>query len=138
MPEAAREFTDAGAEAFVRYYWDVVSYAQDTFDTEVLQTLSNEGCAFCKRGIDGLEAYQERGGASRGGALSARRIQVTRQRAGSLKTADVTLTIANEAQTIDFPGKQDDISIPASSARFKMVLLWTRSRWEVAQIQGQS
>ena len=138
MPEAAREFTDAGAEAFVRYYWDVVSYAQTTLDTEPLKAVSNPTCEVCSRGIQGLERIRQLDGVSSGGTLTVSNVKVARERAGSLESADVTMTVSNAAQKIDLPGDKDDVSLPASSAPYKVVLLWDGSDWEVSRIQERS
>ena len=59
---ASVEADKAGAEAFVRYFWDVFNYTYATGDTELLRSISDKSCKFCAsvaQHVDGLTAKGE-------------------------------------------------------------------------------
>lgn len=47
MPAAARENTKEGLEAFIRYWYAVKNYANETGDIDSLRTLSSSECQLC-------------------------------------------------------------------------------------------
>lgn len=47
LPEAAKENTPEGAEAFIRYYFDVVNRAYTTPESGLIPALSNDECLAC-------------------------------------------------------------------------------------------
>jgi hypothetical protein len=60
LPEVAKTETKEGAEAFVRYWYESLSYSYETGDTKVLEKLSSPGCVFCSGLRDGIaEAWGE-------------------------------------------------------------------------------
>lgn len=62
FPAAARAHTDAGAVAFVQYYWAAVNYAWTKPDIKILRDLSLnscESCAFFQDRTDKLSAASE-------------------------------------------------------------------------------
>ena len=48
FPAAAKKQTDAGAVAFVEYYWEALNYAWTRPDPNILRGLSVEDCTSCK------------------------------------------------------------------------------------------
>ncbi|GAA3802317.1 DUF6318 family protein [Nocardioides panacisoli] len=66
LPAAARTATKAGAEAFVRYYWDVVNYAQLTGDTRLLRGLHMPSCDACASGVSWIDSVYRRNGSITG------------------------------------------------------------------------
>ncbi|WP_281281556.1 DUF6318 family protein [Sinomonas susongensis] len=47
LPEAAKQNTREGFEAFTQYWFDAITYAFETGDTTLLRSLSSEGCKMC-------------------------------------------------------------------------------------------
>ncbi|WP_223941124.1 DUF6318 family protein [Arthrobacter sp. StoSoilB22] len=47
MPELAKENSKAGLEAFIGYWFQLLSYAYETGDTAKAKELSNESCVLC-------------------------------------------------------------------------------------------
>lgn len=47
LPAAAKEHTDAGAVAFVKYYLDVVNYAWTKPDPDMIEPISLKKCSSC-------------------------------------------------------------------------------------------
>lgn len=62
MPPEAQEMTNEGAEAFVRYWFDLANYAQATGDTDPLMAQSGPECDMCAALRDGVEASYHDGG----------------------------------------------------------------------------
>jgi hypothetical protein len=46
-PPASIAANPKGAEAFVRYFWEVFNYTQSTGDTALFESISDSKCTFC-------------------------------------------------------------------------------------------
>lgn len=55
LPEVAKTETKEGAEAFAKYWFQLLSYGYETGDTERLSALSGPDCLFCKGLVDNIE-----------------------------------------------------------------------------------
>lgn len=53
-PDEVAEKTEAGAEAAVRHWWDVLAYSKMTGDTEPLSVISRDGCGTCEARIENV------------------------------------------------------------------------------------
>ena len=69
MPPEAAERTAAGAEAFVRHWFEVLEYAYATGDASELRQYSAENCASCNRFLERIEGEYARGGSFEGVAV---------------------------------------------------------------------
>ena len=49
MPDEARTQDAAGAEAFVRYYFDLLNHSLTTMDPHYLRQFADGGCDVCSR-----------------------------------------------------------------------------------------
>ncbi|WP_309075700.1 DUF6318 family protein [Paenarthrobacter sp.] len=54
MPELAKENSKAGLEAFIGYWFQLLSYAYETGDTARAKELSNESCLLCADLLSGV------------------------------------------------------------------------------------
>jgi hypothetical protein len=70
LPTRAQSETPAGAEAFVRYFIEVLNYAQKTGDTARLRQVSTSRCAACEGYVEAIERAYSTGGRVKGGALT--------------------------------------------------------------------
>ncbi|GHD03431.1 DUF6318 family protein [Zhihengliuella salsuginis] len=69
-PELASEFSAAGYEAFVEYWFEAQNYAMATGDTTLLDEVSDDGCRFCRvRSFVAHDIYDD-GGWAQGGELT--------------------------------------------------------------------
>jgi hypothetical protein len=68
MPAEARTQDAAGAEAFVRYYIDLINRTSETLNSDPLRQLS-DGCSECNRIADDAERDQAAGYRYEGGEL---------------------------------------------------------------------
>ena len=75
-PEAEGKGNEA-AEAFVRYYFETVDYAQATGNTRSLRSLGSPVCTACTAGADGIDAIYRQGGRISGGEDTVDRAKVT-------------------------------------------------------------
>ncbi|QWW20254.1 hypothetical protein I6B53_03960 [Schaalia sp. 19OD2882] len=62
LPAIAKEPSVEGAEAFIRYYLDLLAHSWYTGDTEKLEAVSGNSCKFCKNRIETIEDVYEKGG----------------------------------------------------------------------------
>jgi hypothetical protein len=100
MPRAARAHTEAGAKAFVRYFWDVVNYAQATGDTNAIAELSADGCVGCEVGIASVDEVYSNGGRILGGKAVVSGITVTFGWVEKTAVADVSFGVKFAPQVV--------------------------------------
>ncbi|NYD43268.1 DUF6318 family protein [Nocardioides panaciterrulae] len=134
MPAAAKKHTAAGAEAFVRFYWEMADYAQATGDTSGLSHLGSPGCKACHGGIRAIDVLYEQGGRIRGGGTSLSGFHTFRVSVDP-PTYQVRVAIRNSKQVVQRPGDKHDEVYPPSvvHARFLVDLLdthWSIGYWE--------
>lgn len=77
MPPEARARDVDGAAAFIRYYFDVVNYANRTGDVARLTELSDEECQSCLNLIDTAANGYRNGGRIEGGQIIVGDVAVT-------------------------------------------------------------
>jgi len=66
LPPEAMERTAAGAEAFVRHWFEVLEYAYATGSTEPLDEISGQECESCQTFIERINDRYSSGGSFRG------------------------------------------------------------------------
>lgn len=134
MPDAARAHTKAGAKAFVRHFWDVVDYAQQSGETAPVNALTLPGCGGCEGGVRGIDRVYDAGGTIRGGQTTTKKFHIEWLKAGSLDLAHVTVDLMFAGQTIDMPGTDNDKVSRSSHARDRLELVAEPNGWKVAQL----
>lgn len=70
LPDAATKATEAGARAFITYYWDLINYAQVTGDVKALKRSSSDSCEGCNQGVRAIRDLYEADGYIVGGAYT--------------------------------------------------------------------
>ncbi len=65
LPSPATKNSDAGAEAFVRYWVQVLNYAQRTGDADALDAISTRACDGCVGAVTALRSHTTVGAPSR-------------------------------------------------------------------------
>lgn len=136
MPAEAEGEDAAAAEAFVRFYWEMVGYAQATGDVAKLRSLGSRYCAACSAGLESIVRTYEAGGSITGGGLDIREVSGRRVTSHVGRAFAVTVSGVTESQTVREPGKEDR-EYAGGSVRFKFVVqidnrTWTVARWDVA------
>ncbi len=135
MPEAAKAHTEAGAKAFVIYYWQVVDYSSATLETSLLEKLTGDGCDACHRGIDDLKNDAKHGITLVGGDDSVSDMKVAMLAHGKVDVAVVSLSLTNASQVERFPSGKTK-RYPAGTVRERMTLQWLDSRWQAAALEA--
>jgi hypothetical protein len=136
MPDEAREQTAAGAEAFLRYYIDILNYTQSELTPTYVRDLS-EQCATCNAFADGVDGYVHQGY-----RLSGGRIALTSASNAVLKGDEAEFSVALTQQPLTVTNEAADVvetapesSFPASGAS----LSWdaAQSSWLMTEITIQ-
>ena len=125
LPDAATKATEAGARAFIAYYWDLINYAQATGDVKGLKRVSAPSCEGCNAGIDGVRDHYRSGGRVIGGA---HRIAVESLAELSTSSGDAdgfhgVVRASHDDQTIVASDRAADVRGPGSDT-FDVYLLW--------------
>jgi hypothetical protein len=136
MPDEAREQTEAGAEAFLRYYLELYNYAKDRLDPTHLSELS-QGCITCDDLVrqiseDAAAGYAYVGGDITIESMSPPLIRDSRAEI-ALVIVEAPLQITHEGAPVPdltFPERRK----PSSGA----VLNWstTHSSWIINQLDA--
>lgn len=130
LPAAAKKPTEAGARAFIAYYWALINYAQVTGDVKDLEKVSGLTCGGCQRVIEAVRNVYAPGGHATGGQyeVTVRRVKVLRSDDRSLKGMEVAFNARNAEQVIVRNDGTTETSAPKTSA-FLCYLLWARDSW---------
>lgn len=128
LPDAATKATEAGARAFIAYYFDLVSYAQVSGDVRALKRASGPSCRGCNAGIEGVRKHYGGGGRIVGGALvpTIDRIREISTQSGSLFGFRAIVTTSHNEQTIIESDGSSDTRSPGTD-HWNLYLLWTPS-----------
>ena len=130
FPAAAKKQTDAGAIAFVEYYWDALSYAWSQPDSSILDGLSTKQCEPCAS-FDATAADMQSAGHKFDRApillLSSEIVFNTRDEASVQTQVERTA-----ASVIDQQAKV--VKTNTSSKATRVLRLTWSGKWQVAQI----
>lgn len=131
LPAAAKKPTEAGARAFIAYYWALINYAQVTGDVKGLEKVSGPNCRRCSAGIDALRTLY-----IRGGHLTAANYEVTEDSIKRLKTVDSgvvafesRIEVSNE-QHVSVAANGATDTFEASTVSYIVDVLWT-GQWRL-------
>lgn len=133
MPALAKEHTEAGARAFVEYYWKVVNFSSVTFATAPLEALNANGCEGCNRGLEAIHSDASAGAVVRGGAMTPTAIEVKWQIAGARRFVIASFDLVTEPQLVDYPSPSADHSYAGGTSRLKLRLDATPRGWTVTE-----
>ncbi|WP_408895622.1 DUF6318 family protein [Nocardioides sp. R1-1] len=136
LPDAAREASEAGARAFIAYYWELVNYAQVTGDVKALKAVSGTNCKGCAAGIEGIRTLYRDGGRLEGGDydIEFKVMNELKDADGSGYAFEAKLTASTGEQTkVDGDGRTT--RIPAGSSDVVVVAAWLGSGWRLEAMQ---
>lgn len=137
LPEAATKATEAGARAFITYYWDLINYAQVTGDVTALKRVSGPTCGGCNRAIDAVEKLYGDGGHAEGGdyALTIVGLKELTTDDKALYGMEAELKVRNAEQRIVRDGDVE-VSKPKTSA-FTTYLIWVDEAWRTDILEAR-
>ncbi|WP_157559705.1 DUF6318 family protein [Nocardioides sp. Soil777] len=134
-PEAEGDGVEA-AEAFVSYYFDLLTYAQATGDTSKLSNVAIEGCETCQGSLEAVRRTYEAGGSISGGAYEVTAIRASEQGAlpGGGSSFVGRVSVDHSRQVIS-GSKVDglDGTYPAGTSEFDFAaVIQTSGDWQMA------
>ncbi|GAA4824130.1 DUF6318 family protein [Nocardioides caeni] len=129
LPDAATKATEAGARAFITYYWDLINYAQLTGDVEALSSLSSSTCDGCWGAVGAITEIYD-GGSAVGGeyTVAIDRVVELASNRQNFYGFEVAVSVRNAEQVIHRPDGTREIS-KSKTSRFLAYLLWTEDAW---------
>ncbi|MDP3967997.1 MAG: DUF6318 family protein [Nocardioides sp.] len=129
MPDEAKENTPEGAEAFVRHYFEALSVAFSTGETDQVSTLARRECSGCTAITSEIESIYKDGGRVEGGRWAAQRVQVAD--VGGSSDVPVTVLISLGRSTVTHKkGAEATTSKPTERAA-AMSLRYEHRSWRV-------
>ncbi len=132
LPDAARQQSPEGAEAFVRHWFDVSTYAFANLDSAALLALGD--CLTCTALAGTLDEIASRGNRLDGGAADV--MSVTSAPITAEATATVNASfVAAEAREISPEGSVVAVVDPGGNAGYVFTLRWTSDTWMADSIQ---
>jgi hypothetical protein len=127
----AKEQTDAGEEAFTRYFFQVVNHAFQTGQTAPLINATAPTCQICRATIGDI-SYAFARGRIRGGELTVQKVSPHKGKDGVYNR--VVTYSETKYEEVDARGKVMQ-SLPAKKSYQLLVkLVWAGSGWQVAQL----
>ncbi|MBM0126368.1 DUF6318 family protein [Pimelobacter simplex] len=130
LPAAAKEATEAGARAFIEYYWELINYAQVTGDVKALKGVSGPNCEGCNAGIDGIRNLYRGGGHATGGAYdtTVKSLAKVPFDAPAALAYKARVLVRNKEQAVVNADGSLETLAPATNA-IVVYLLWVDERW---------
>lgn len=136
LPDAATKATEAGARAFITYYWDLINYAQVTGDVKALKRVSGPRCKGCNSGISAIRDHYASGGRIEGGeyAVEILKINELRDPAGSGFAYEAKLDARNVNQLI-VNGDGTEDREPAGQTTAVVAAVWISEHWRLEAME---
>lgn len=129
LPAEAEEATKAGAEAFVRYYVELIDFAQASGDVRGLTDAASRSCGTCSAGARSIERIHERGGRIAGGTHDVSRLSSS-ESSGLPGTWIVLAHIDVGRQIVRGAGDLDAV-YPAGTTKVAFTVQHDSGRWQV-------
>lgn len=138
LPDQARAATDAGARAFIDYYWEVVDYATATGDVRTLRQLAGPACDSCSSGAAFLSNIYRKQGHIKAAPYEVRRIRLRPLHLQMQTPAfAATVTTRSSAQVIEIPRESAQRLDPVTEV-YELTLIHLKGRWRVDVLQVRS
>lgn len=130
VPDDAKKHNDAGAVAFVKYYFEQVNEGFETGEYADLVKLSDAGCIICRSTVGDIAfAYSQ-------GKIEGGKVKVSDVKAANTKgdLTSVSLKYETEKYTeVDADG-DSLFSVGSRDLAFVVQLKWVDDHWVMAQI----
>lgn len=130
LPGAATEASEAGARAFIAYYWELINYAQVTGDVKALKAVSASTCEGCNKGIAIVEDLYESGGHAEGGEydLTIQDLKDVSPKDRSVFGIEARYEVRNAEQSITHGDGGHEAMTPATT-EYLSYLIWLDGAW---------
>lgn len=136
LPTAARQASEAGARAFIDYYWALVNYAQATGDVRQLRKASGPHCRGCSAGISGIVDLYQGGGNAEGGTYGTHVTKIEVLKSKAFYSFEALVRVVNQEQVITNADGTRRTSAPSNSL-FAVVVIWTKEHWRMDYMEAR-
>lgn len=106
LPAEAEGEDAAAAEAFVRFYWEMVNYAESSGQIQGLSDLGLESCTACAGGAADIARIYGAGGSVSGGVVIVTKTKASPFTSGPARGFAVVVDVDISPQVIREPGKK--------------------------------
>ena len=131
IPAAARANTDAGAEAFAKYYFAQLSDSITELDPSKTAGLWSKTCTYCSRLEGNVKSIRAGGGVVRGGQVTVSQVALLGRQGNE---AQLTLRLKQAATSILKKDGSLQETSPATEKRGGLLLQFIAGRWYVAGV----
>lgn len=132
LPAAAAQATEAGARAFITYYWDLINYAQVTGEVKTLKAVSGPNCERCDAGINGIRSVYEADGHLTDGNYqpSILRMKQIEGSNSDIYAFESKIDLRNDDHVaVDAEGVETPFA--ASTVAYLVYVLWVDEKWRL-------
>ena len=130
LPKSAREASERGARAFLRYYWELVNYAQQTGDVSALKRVSAPRCTGCASGIAGVARLYRKGGHATGGDYAVSIKEIHRFTSDAFYGFEALVAVRNDEQRV-VRGNGSATTYAPSTSTIAVAALWIDEGWRL-------
>jgi Family of unknown function (DUF6318) len=135
LPAIAKVNGLEGATATVQYWYDALSYAQQSGDLKPVTSVTTSDCQSCSQLFASIRSAYAGGGAVRGGWYTVREI-TSAEYSPAVPLLDVVFD--REALSIVGTGDSTILAVPATPFQSAQVRLAFSGQWRVAEITGMA
>jgi hypothetical protein len=129
MPPEARELTAAGAEAFARYFFEVLEHAYETGDVQRLEEVATSECGACSAARDEIRRAYDLDQRFSGVRFTVHAAVATEpETAGSVVSMSVT---ESASQVLSADGALINSSDMAAEKPIDLFLVFEQDSWKV-------
>lgn len=135
VPAAARERTEAGAIAFLKFYFDLLNTGLvDPANPPDLFAYSDKGCVACKRSQEHVSEY-----AQGGWSVKQSGIRIDNAALATKVTAPsviINFTFVEMEQPLYQNGKKTNHNVPAANTKKGAALKWVNGAWQMYGVEN--
>jgi hypothetical protein len=121
--------TAKGAEAFVRYFWEVYNYTYVSQDTDLLASVSQAACVFCSDTKADVAKLRSRGAVVESGSVHVDAVAAPPEKVGSRIL--VVSSIHQDSGTIRLPSGQTEEIERVAAQQGTFALQWVAGVWQI-------
>lgn len=133
LPEAAKANSKEGVEAFARYWFQALSYAYETGDTEHWSPKTASQCVFCASLKKGLDSGYSKGRWLVGGKMTTPSIRALYKADAPSQQVEIQ-TIQDQIDYFEADGSISQPPTPPSNSATVMIAVFESGSWKVSDL----
>lgn len=135
VPAAARARTEAGAIAFLNFYFAEFNRAlRDPKNAPDLFAYADKDCISCRKSQDLVDEYAKGGWSVKQSGM--RVLEPTLATGATAEKVIINFTLKEASQPLFQNGKQTSNKVPANSAKRAVALRWVNDGWQVFDLEA--